>query len=240
MTHDASSWISLFEEDEVSFILATVLRCGEHLHKNHETELEDKLNKRLRLLICRDPLFRDSGLVLDREVEIFDDTSEDPIGILDFRFLGCGERRHADWYFAIEAKRLHVSFPSKWKSLVPEYVTHHQGMMCFITGRYCRGQQCGAMLGYVFDGRVENARAAVAESIRTNSLKLTRSGSCELRPSTVLGEEGRVSESSHVLEGGPFTLYHLFVGVPTGRGKRADDCAPADSSGAGTPQLRPR
>src|ERR1035441_7926256 len=34
-------------------------------------------------------------------------------------------------YFGIESKRLHVSFPSGWQSLISEYVTGHQGMMCF-------------------------------------------------------------------------------------------------------------
>jgi hypothetical protein len=44
-------------------------------------------------------------------------------------------------YFAVEAKRLHVSLPSGWQSLVAEYVGGNQGMMCFITGRYRNTQR---------------------------------------------------------------------------------------------------
>ncbi len=215
MTQNATDWIALFEEDDVPFILATLLRCGQLLRKTHETENEDKLSKRLRLLIRRDSQFRDSGIVLDREVEVFDDSSdsEDPIGILDFRFLGHGERRGPDWYFAVEAKRMHVSFPSGWKSLVSEYVTNHQGMMCFITGRYARGLGCGGMLGYVFDGDVDSARAAVAKSVEANSTLLTNTPHCTLTVSNILPASKEIGESVHFLESGRFVIYHVFLPV---------------------------
>ena len=82
MSQDASSWIPLFPEDEVAFILTVVLRCSGSLKKKHDLEREDQLSNRLRWLIRRDMTFRQSGMRVDREVPVFDDDSdsEDPIG----------------------------------------------------------------------------------------------------------------------------------------------------------------
>src|SRR6266487_7211588 len=118
----------------------------------YDTEREDKLSNRLRWLVRRDEAFRQSGMVVDREVPVFDDnSSEEPIGRIDFRFLSAQRHTDADWHFVIEAKRLHVTFKKAgWQSLVSEYVTGHQGMMCFIDRRYARDLTESAMLGYVF------------------------------------------------------------------------------------------
>lgn len=215
MRRVAREWVSLFEEDEVPFILAAVLRCGARLRKKDDNENEGKLSNRLRLFLCRDPAFRDSGIMVDREAPIYDNSAEqeDPIGRLDFRFLGRPQRRDTEWYFAIESKRLHVSFPSGWKSCVSEYVTDHQGMMCFVTQRYSRGLFCAGMLGYVMDGNIKGARNAVAAAIRDNSEQMTRAPPCELTACTILAGDERIGESVHKLEHGRFVIYHIFIAV---------------------------
>lgn len=216
MSQDAEAWVPLFLEDEVPFILALVLRCSGSLRKKHDSEREDKLSNRLRWLIRRDAAFRQSGMKVDREVPVFDDDSdsEEPIGRIDFRFLSAQRQTDADWHFVIEAKRLHVTFnKSGWQSLISKYVTGHQGMMCFIDRRYARDLTEGAMLGYVFDGEIEKARDAVAASIVANPATLKCAAPPRLVPSCVLTGLSGISETSHALPQGLFTIYHLFVAV---------------------------
>src|SRR5205085_142787 len=116
-------------------------------------------------------------------------------------------------YFIIETKRLHVTFPSGWHSLVPEYVTGHQGMMCFIDQRYSRSLTTGGMLGFVFDGEIEKARDSVSASIAANSAKLKGAEPFWLSVSEIVTGRPPISESSHTLPHGLFTIYHLFVAV---------------------------
>jgi hypothetical protein len=216
MSHDAVEWIPLFPEEEIPFILSTVLRCGSNLRKKFDNERENKLSDRLRLLLVRDPSFRESRLKIDREIQVYrgDTENEDPVGRLDFRFLSPNPIRETDWHFVLEAKRLHVTSPKKgWRSLVSEYVTGDQGMMCFIEERYARGLPNGGMLGYVFDGQVDKARASVGASIAANHRQLKSSPSVFFVPSAVLAGECGISESAHFLPQGTFTIYHLFLAV---------------------------
>jgi hypothetical protein len=116
-------------------------------------------------------------------------------------------------YFAIEAKRLHVTFKSGWQSLISEYVTGDEGMMCFIEGRYAKGLASGGMLGYVFDGEVETARSSIGVSIEANHKQLRCCAVPRFGPSSVLKGDSRVSESAHSRPQGAFTIYHLFLAV---------------------------
>ena len=137
-------------------------------------------------------------------------------GRLDLRFLYSTGVSKPWPCFVIEAKRLHVTFPkSGWKSLVSEYATtetqrnveEEQGMMCFVIGRYSHGLQAGAMLGYVYDGKVETARNAVGEAVVKHAEKLKLSRPYQFRVSPVIPQESRISESLHLLPAGP--LYYL-------------------------------
>jgi len=215
IAHGAEDWVPLFPVEEIPFILAAVLRCTTALRKKHETEHENKISARLRKLLIRDEELRHRPLQLDREAYVDDDDvdEEDASGRLDFRFLYSTHTLHPWPYFAIEAKRLYVTFASGWRSLVSEYVTGKQGMMCFIEQRYARSLAHGGMLGYVFDGDVEKARASVAAAIATNHEKLKCAPSVKLVPSPVLPGDSGVTESAHTLTHGDFVIYHLFVAV---------------------------
>ena len=173
LRHEAIGWIPLFPAEEIPFILAAVLRSSATLRKKHATEYENRISNRLRKLLTRDPDLRQRPIELDREVPLYDDDSdeENPIGRPDFRFRYSTGTRKPWPYFAIEAKRLHVTLPSGWDSCVHKYVTDRQGMMCFIEQRYGKGLVSGGMLGYVFDGNVEAARTSVATSIEASREK---------------------------------------------------------------------
>jgi hypothetical protein len=214
--HEAAGWVlPLFPTEEVPFILAAVLRCSVTLRKKSNTEGETKINNRLRKLLTRDVELRERPIHLDPEIYVYDDDGdeEDPIGRLDFRFLYLTEVRKPPPYFAIEAKRLHVIFPSGWDSCVHKYVTDRQGMMCFIEQRYAQGLASGGMLGYVFDGDVEKARSSVAASIEANHETLRCIPPFGLATSSTLPVDSCVTESLHALPHGTFTIYHLFVPV---------------------------
>ncbi len=200
----------LFPADEIPRILDMVLRHAHRLKKKHETEREDAISDRLFKLLRKDKMLRAAPFVPVREHQIFDNsTQEGHSGRIDINFICLpGD----ETYFAIEAKRLHVNFPSGWQSLVSEYVPGEQGMMCFISGKYSRFQCSAAMLGYVFDGDVKKARTGIAASVRKNALALRLVSPHQLRRSRVVPLD-RVDETRHSFDSRQFTLYHLLVSI---------------------------
>lgn len=215
LRHEAIGWIPFFPAEEIPFILAAILRCSAKLRKRNATEHETRISNRLRKLLIQDVELRKRPIHLDPEAYVYDDVAdeENAIGRLDFRFLYSTQIHHPWPYFAIEAKRLHVTFPSRWDSCVHKYVTDRQGMMCFIEQRYGQGLASGGMLGYVFDGNVEAARTSVAASIEASREKLKTVRPFKLVLSSVLPGDSRVSETIHALAHGDFIIYHLFVAV---------------------------
>jgi len=156
--------IPLFPVEDIPLILDTVLRYACLLKKASETEREDTLSNHLYKMLRKDKIFRTAPFSPCREYPLFgEEAKEGQSGRIDINFISLpGD----ETYFAIEAKRLHVTFPSGWQSLVGEYVTGRQGMMCFVTGKYAPFQQAAAMLGYVFDGQVDKARDGIAAAVR--------------------------------------------------------------------------
>ena len=215
MRHDAAEWVPLFPEEEVPFILEAVIRSGARLKKVHHTELENDLSDRLRDELDRDLVLRGRPVELFREVPLYDRkrARRKQLGRTDLIFL-YSTGAYKPWpYFVIESKRLHVTFPSGWQSLISEYVTSRQGMMCFIDQRYARGLDTGGMLGYVFDGQIDKARAAVGAAITSNHRQLKCSSAAPFTPSSVLTGVNQISETTHALPQGQFVIYHLFLAV---------------------------
>ena len=224
-------WRQPFPEDEIPFILAAILRCMAAVKKAEPCERENLITTRLWKKLQRDAELNQRPTHLDTEAWELDEKDEDgKIGRLDLRFLLLAPIKPTP-FFAVEAKRLHVTYPGgRCDSLVPEYVTSHtskpvadeQGMMCFVSGRYSRGLRAGAMLGYVFDGKVEAAREAIAAAIATHAKKLRLVPSSRLTRSAILLGETSISESQHDLADqtdlgdlfrGRFTIYHLLAAV---------------------------
>jgi hypothetical protein len=106
-----------------------------------------------------------------------------------------------------ESKRL-----NKPQSNASEYVGDG-GMMCFITGKYSAGMPCGAMLGYVMDGNVPRAHAAVCKAIVKRRKPLLMAADGAFRPSPLLSEYEFHGETRHCLPDGAFTLFHLLLPV---------------------------
>lgn len=215
MKNDAAAWIPLFPQEEVSFVLEAICRCGRLLKKRSLQELENDISDRLRDLLDRDTGLRDRPIELFREVPLYDRkrARQKQLGRTDLIFLFSTGARKPWPYFVIESKRLHVSFDSGWQSLISEYVTGEQGMMCFVKERYARELASGGMLGYVFDGDINRARASVAGTIEKNRKQLHCSGQPAFKNSLVLNGSDGVSESLHRRSKADFLIYHLFLPV---------------------------
>ena len=224
-------WRKPFPETEIPHILAAVIRCSASITKREPCEHENRVTIRLAKLLRRDPVMLARPVHLDWEAWEIETDDVEQLGRLDLRYLYSTSVSHPWPCFAIEAKRLHVTFRrGRWKSLIPEYVTaetkkpveEEQGMMCFVIGRYSRGLLAGAMLGYVYDGEVEAARAAVSQAIVKHAKKLKLAKPHGLRISAIVPKENRISESLHELPAGLFTIYHILVPVMSGLVDRAD------------------
>lgn len=214
MTTRAANWVPVFPEEEIPFILAAVIRSGSHLRKSHRQELENNLTDRLRDKLDRDSVFRSRPIELFREVPLYDRrrARRKQLGRTDLMFLYSTGARKPWPYFVIESKRLHVTFKGGWQSLIPEYVTGDQGMMCFVERRYARDLSNGGMLGYVFDGKIKQARSAVAKCIEQNNQQL-RCTLPSLRDCSFRAGRGKISMSIHSFSDGSFTIFHLFLRV---------------------------
>lgn len=211
MNGRASEWvIPLFPEEEIPIILRAVMRSLKILRKTTASELETSLNKRLRKSLRRDSELRDSPIEVDGEKVLEDDDTDDE-GRLDISFTFSAGRRKPWPYFAIEAKRLHVTYKGRVYPQIQKYVTDRQGMMCFVDGRYSKGLASAAMLGYVFDSDVAKARAAISSAIHLNRSKLKTLPPHGLAPCRYAIAE--VNETRHDFDGREFTLYHILSAV---------------------------
>lgn len=218
---DIEQSIPLFPYEEIPGILATIRRCATRLSKRDDTEKEDHITDRLFRLLRKSREFRSSPFSLHREFQVFHGAEQPGMysghlgsvghtGRIDINFV-CPPGDES--YFAIEAKRLHVAFPSGWKSLVNEYVIGAQGMMCFISGKYSAAQKAAAMLGYVFDDDIAGARNAIEKKIIEHALELKLAEPYQVVTSTNSPGDTLVDETSHCLDARIFTIYHLLVQV---------------------------
>lgn len=212
MIGDASEWVvPLFPEEEIPHILSALLRCLNGFYKLDPLDKETSLTKRLLKRLKADQKLRDRPVWPDREA-IHDDDVSGNEGRLDLRFMLLDAKQKPPPYFAIEAKRLHVTFKSGWESLASKYVSHHQGMMCFIDGRYSKGLRFGGMLGYVFDGDVTKAASLISNQLLTNREKLRLKLPHVLEPSRESTPD-TVWQTSHQIDGRTFKLFHILAAV---------------------------
>lgn len=214
MTSPAASFIPLFPEEEIPFILQAVLRCGKLVWKKTPREREDPITDRLRALLDRDSVMRSRPVEIQREVSIYDRKKfkVKQLGRTDIVFLFSTGVNKPWPYYTIECKRLYVTrLDARVDSLIAEYVTSHQGMRCFVDQRYATDLGHGAMLGYVFDGEVAKARDQVAQSIRKHHVALKAQREGEMLPSGLQIED--VHETRHLIGGKDFVIHHLFIAV---------------------------
>ena len=209
--YPGSEYRRLFPQQHIPVILLLLLKTGKKLHKQSETDREDWLTTRFHRQLIHEPVFRDGPLQIQLQPDIVN-SDVDPEkttveGRLDLQvscFLGY------EVYFAIEAKRSRVSLPSGLFLGSREYV--EEGMMRFVTGQYAPFMQAGAMLGYVYDGKIKNAHADIDRQVLKHERELKLKEPKKLLPSTLVPHQC-IDETKHDLGKRPFTVYHLFLAV---------------------------
>lgn len=201
--HPAYEYVQLFPDEEIPRILQNVQECCYALKRQSPCEEEKVLSKRIFDKLTKYPEYLNGPIVPHWEswlVSIKDGECSFP-GRADILFSGSGMFT----YFLIEAKRLYVPFPSGTDHLLDRYIK--DGMMRFVEGKYAPMMIAGAMLGYVFESSVADAKVALAGEIGGKAVKLKLTVGGDLQPSAA------IPRTSHSLKQGEFTIYHLLTKV---------------------------
>ncbi|WP_367874279.1 hypothetical protein [Luteolibacter sp. Populi] len=117
-----------------------------------------------------------------------------------------------DVYFAFECKRL---FNRIGASEAGKYVGNG-GMGCYLTGQYSGSANCGGMIGYVMTGDPVKAEHVVRETIELKKEELRLLDPFSMYPSSLIPDEGRVSQTLHAMGDEVFTIYHIFLPYSAG------------------------
>lgn len=209
--HPVGTYGRLFPQLHIPVILLLILQVGKNIRKQTATDHEDWLTTRLYRQLIHEPSFRDGPLQIHLQPDIVSSDADPelntPEGRLDLQVSrGLGY----EVYFAIEAKRLRVSLPSRFFLGGREYVK--DGMMRFITCQYAPFMQAGAMLGYIYDGETENARADIDRQVQKMAKGLKLKEPKRLTLSQILPDQP-INETNHDLKKGSFTIFHLLLDV---------------------------
>jgi hypothetical protein len=204
-------WSDFFPEDLIPAILDMVLEVWANFTKPTSNEYEVPITRRFRASLEQYKDFKELPFKIDREVPIDNLDRAQELGRIDLRFTH-GYR--SDVYFAFECKRLNVQAKrGKAASLASEYVGIN-GMMRFVgvSPQYAKGLKQGGMIGYVMDGKTENAIKAVEKQIKKQYVNLQMRSSTGLSPSSQ-SPKNLIRESLHDLPNQEFTLHHVFLPV---------------------------
>ena len=205
---EASLWGDLFPDDLIPDILQLVVDTWQTFSKPSPSDHEVPISRRFCEDLRREKAKRGLPLRISPETSETDPLSGKEIGRIDIQFAhGHNERV----YFAFECKRLRINgaTPNTHAYVGPD------GMMCFIDGKYAKNLDSGGMIGYVMDGDVPKAIAAVSKAIVNKSVKLSLKAGTGMTPSNYV-PNGPVTETYHIISAKQFTIYHLFLGIPKG------------------------
>ncbi|MDP2786216.1 MAG: hypothetical protein Q8O38_16730 [Sulfurimicrobium sp.] len=210
MRADAKAFKKLFPQQHIPSILTSLFQAGETLRKRAENDREDWITRRLYRRLVIIPTFRDGPLGIHLKPEIISteldlDTHTGEIDL----FVSCALGYEV--YFPIEAKRLR--FLSSEGKVIPGSAAYvSDGMMRFITGQYSPYMQAAAMLGYVFDVKIDVARSDIDKAVRKKAMELKLKFPEQLSRSSIL-PDNPVDETHHDLEERPFIIYHVFLHI---------------------------
>ncbi|MBI4596333.1 MAG: hypothetical protein HY730_08165 [Candidatus Tectomicrobia bacterium] len=210
METDAKAFKKLFPQGHIPSVLDAIFQAGKSLQKKTEQDMEDWITRRLYNRLRHRTPFRDGPLdiTLKKEIISSDLDANTAAGEIDIS-ISCGIGNEV--YFPFEAKRLRFcSFNGRVTAGSAAYV--NDGMMSFISGQYAPYMEAAAMLGYVFDGKTDIARAGIDRAVKTKAMKLKLRAPKQLLRSHIL-PGSPVDETHHDLKNRFFTIYHIFLAV---------------------------
>jgi len=194
-----------FEPAQIPIVIQLVLDSWEsyRIPSDDEDKITQYFCKHLRNSKDRSKHF----FQIRHQQDVLDDAGA-IIGRIDLMFFnGCDE----DIYFSFECKRLRVDFPSGFKSLAGEYVM--EGMDRYFNGQYAVGLDKGGMIGYVMDGKTNQAIQDVKNAVERRRESLHMEADSTLEDSYVV-KSNQVKETYHNYgTGGRFVIYHVFLPV---------------------------
>lgn len=201
-----------FADDYLHEIIQAVATAWLRMKMPTASEIEDRITFRLAGRLVNDPLFAEFPYDVVAQ-HWLPDLDGQILGRLDLRF----KHRHSRQdYFAFEAKRVHVTYPSGFKTEYSAYAAAG-GMMCFITGQYSKDLTAGGMLGYVMDGDAPRAWKGLEKHIKSRRVKLRLKKNSQLLESQLIsavanGRPGtHLGETDHDLDDHALRLYHLLL-----------------------------
>lgn len=212
-------WSDTFPEDLIPRVLNAAVDAWAAMDKPGPAELEVPITRRFKHTLKQVKDFNRLPFRVEREAVEDDPATGQELGRIDIKLLPAVSARE-DVYFAFECKRLNVQDGISRRTLAPEYVT--EGMMRFTTGQYAASMRQGGMIGYVLDGRVDEAIRLVGNNIASRAVELCMQEPASLGPSTRCPSLAIARETVHSLSLRVFILHHLFL-----------PCDAANSKGAG-------
>jgi hypothetical protein len=202
-----------FDEDYLVEILAATALAWARMKPPDPNEIEDRITERLAGRLANDPQFAELPYDIVPQYWLLGLNGE-RLGRLDLRFKHRNSQRD---YFAFEAKRLHVKYPSgRFSTEYPTYAGAN-GMMAFIGGYYSKRLPVCGMLGYVMDNRPERAWTGLDTRIEARRIPLRLIAGSRLTRSnlstTILSELRGIylGETQHDLGSHRLRLFHLLL-----------------------------
>jgi hypothetical protein len=207
---DSSRWSKVFPPTLIPKVLDLVLTGWESFDSPDRGDHEVPITRRFRSVLRQLGEQKRLPVLIDREIPEDDEAGEER-GRIDLRFLH-GYR--ADAYLAFECKRLNApkSNGKGRSTLAPSYVA--DGMMRFVKGQYATSVKQGGMIGYVMDGKTQQAVKLVHSAIKRKSVELKQKKPFGLSSSLHRPADSRAKETYHKLARGTFRIHHLFLTVP--------------------------
>lgn len=202
-----------FDDDYLREIVQSVVTAWRLMKTPRPKEIEDRITYRLAGRLQNDPEFADLPFDIVPQYWLLDLHGK-RLGRLDLRFK---HRRSQRDYFAFEAKRLHVTYPSGKFQTEHAVYAGDEGMMCFIRSKYSAGLPVAGMLGYVMDGDTSRAWKGVATTIQENRIALKLRKNSRLVPTTIAESIAtvkpgtRIGETAHELNSHDLRMFHLLL-----------------------------
>jgi len=209
---DPDLWSDTFPEDLIPRVLSAAVEAWTAMDKPGPAELEVPITRRFKHALKQVKDFNRLPFRVERESVEDDPTTGEELGRIDIKLLPAASARE-DVYFAFECKRLNVQDGANRRSLAPEYVT--EGMMRFITGQYAASMRHGGMVGYVLDGRADEAIRLVGNNIASRAVELCMRTPASLAQSTRCPSFSTARETVHTPSLRDVILHHLFFSCST-------------------------
>lgn len=206
---DAEIWSDTFPEDLIPRMLDLIFETWQPFPKPAATEHEVPITRRFKHALKQAKDFRRLPVRIEREPAEDDPKTGEELGRIDLKFLPAVSALE-EIYFAFECKRLNATMNTTRRTLAAEYVT--EGMMRFVTGRYSSSVHSGGMIGYVLDGKSDEAISSVGRNIAARRTELQMSASAGLERSTLRPDNQLIRSTEHSLSSRPkFRLHHIFL-----------------------------